>query len=84
MSLAIRCIDGKIAHGDTFHDDRRPDLKADFLLANPAFNISVWGGERLAGDKRWQCGLPQSDGRVDSLSGHQTVGSLGSIATTGG
>jgi type I restriction enzyme M protein len=58
MNLAIRGIDGQIAHGDTFHDDRHPDLKADFILANPPFNISDWGGERLAGDKRWQHGAP--------------------------
>jgi len=58
MNLAIRGIDGQIAHGDTFHDDRHPDLKADFILANPPFNVSDWGGERLAGDKRWQYGTP--------------------------
>ena len=44
----IRGIDsGQIAQGDTFHNDRHPDLKADFILANPPFNISDWGGERL-------------------------------------
>ena len=58
MNLAIRGIDGQIGHGDTFHNDRHPDLKADFILANPPFNISDWGGERLQGDKRWQYGAP--------------------------
>jgi type I restriction enzyme M protein len=58
MNLAIRGIDGQIAHGDTFHNDRHPDLKADFILANPPFNVSDWGGERLANDKRWQYGAP--------------------------
>ena len=58
MNLAIRGIDGQIAHGDTFHNDRHPDLKADFILANPPFNISDWGGERLRGDKRWRYGEP--------------------------
>jgi type I restriction enzyme M protein len=58
MNLAIRGIDGQIAHGDTFHNDRHPDLKADFILANPPFNISDWGGERLRDDKRWQYGAP--------------------------
>lgn len=58
MNLAIRGIDGQIAHGDTFHNDRHPDLKADFILANPPFNISDWGGERLKDDKRWQYGIP--------------------------
>ncbi len=59
MNLAIRGIDsGQIAQGDTFHNDRHPDLKADFILANPPFNISDWGGERLRDDKRWQFGVP--------------------------
>ncbi len=59
MNLAIRGIDsGQIAQGDTFHNDRHPDLKADFILANPPFNISEWGGERLRGDLRWQYGVP--------------------------
>ena len=58
MNLAIRSIDGQIAHGDTFHNDRHPDLKADFILANPPFNISDWGGDRLREDKRWKYGVP--------------------------
>ena len=58
MNLAIRGIDGKIEQGDTFHNDRHPDLKADFILANPPFNISDWGGERLREDKRWKYGAP--------------------------
>ena len=58
MNLAIRGIEGQIAHGDSFHNDRHPDLKADFILANPPFNVSDWGGERLAQDQRWQYGAP--------------------------
>ena len=58
MNLAIRGIDGRIEHGDSFHDDRHPDLKADFILANPPFNVSDWGGERLAEDRRWRYGAP--------------------------
>ena len=58
MNLAIRGIEGQIAHGDSFHNDRHPDLKADFILANPPFNVSDWGGERLTDDKRWQYGTP--------------------------
>ena len=58
MNLAIRGIDGQIAHGDTFHNDRHPDLKADFILANPPFNVSDWGGELLRDDKRWVYGTP--------------------------
>jgi type I restriction enzyme M protein len=58
MNLALRGIEGQIAFGDTFHSDRHPDLKADFILANPPFNISDWGGDRLRDDKRWQYGAP--------------------------
>ena len=58
MNLAIRGIEGQIDHGDSFHNDRHPDLKADFILANPPFNVSDWGGERLVDDKRWQYGTP--------------------------
>jgi len=58
MNLAIRGIDGQIAHGDTFHSDRHPDLKADYILANPPFNVSDWRGELLRDDKRWKYGTP--------------------------
>ncbi|TAK20699.1 MAG: SAM-dependent DNA methyltransferase [Chloroflexota bacterium] len=58
MNLAIRGIDGQIAHGDSFRNDRHPDLKADFILANPPFNISDWGGELLREDRRWRYGAP--------------------------
>jgi len=58
MNLAIRGIDGQIAHGDTFHNDRHPDLRADYVLANPPFNDSDWRGELLADDKRWVYGPP--------------------------
>jgi type I restriction enzyme M protein len=58
MNLAIRGIDGQIAHGDTFHNDGYPDLKADYVLANPPFNDSDWRGDLLKEDKRWQYGVP--------------------------
>jgi type I restriction enzyme M protein len=58
MNLAIRGIEGQIAYGDTFHQDCFPDLKADFILANPPFNVSDWGGERLKDDVRWKYGVP--------------------------
>ena len=58
MNLAIRGIDAQIAHGDTFHNDRHPDLKADYVLANPPFNDSDWRGELLKSDKRWVYGVP--------------------------
>ena len=60
MNLAIRGIDAQIAHGDTFHNDQHPDLKADYVLANPPFNDSDWRGELLKEDKRWVYGVPPS------------------------
>ncbi len=60
MNLAIRGFEANLGaeHADTFHRDLHPDLKADYLLANPPFNISDWGGERLREDKRWKYGTP--------------------------
>ena len=58
MNLAIRGIDAQIGHGDTFHNDKHPDLKADYVLANPPFNDSDWRGELLKNDKRWVYGVP--------------------------
>jgi type I restriction enzyme M protein len=58
MNLAIRGIDAQIGHGDTFHNDKNPDLKADYVLANPPFNDSDWRGELLKDDKRWAYGVP--------------------------
>ncbi|MGH3907541.1 MAG: type I restriction-modification system subunit M, partial [Pseudonocardiaceae bacterium] len=60
MNLAIHGIGADLADrwGDTFHDDRHPDLRADVVLANPPFNISDWGGERLGMDPRWTYGVP--------------------------
>ncbi len=58
MNLAIRGIDAQIGHGDTFHADAHPDLKADYVLANPPFNDSDWRGELLKDDKRWVYGVP--------------------------
>ncbi|MBI3051701.1 N-6 DNA methylase [Candidatus Woesearchaeota archaeon] len=58
MNLAIRGIEANIALGDTFHNDQHKDLKADFILANPPFNISDWGGEHLRDDVRWKYGVP--------------------------
>ncbi|GEA15738.1 hypothetical protein E308F_19820 [Moorella sp. E308F] len=57
MNLARRGIDGRIEQDDTFHNDRFPDLKADFILANPPFNMKEWGAEQLREDKRWKFGV---------------------------
>ena len=58
MNLAIRGIEGRIEQGDTLHNDRFPDLKADFVIANPPFNISDWWHPSLDGDSRWVYGTP--------------------------
>jgi type I restriction enzyme M protein len=60
MNLAIRGIEANLGphHADTFHNDLHKDLRADFILANPPFNMSDWGGERLRNDARWKYGAP--------------------------
>ncbi len=58
LNLAIRGIDANIVHGDAFHADGHKDLKADYVLANPPFNDSDWGGQRLREDQRWKYGVP--------------------------
>lgn len=60
MNLAIRGIDANLGehNADTFHNDLHKGLKADYILANPPFNISDWGGEKLKEDVRWQFGTP--------------------------
>ncbi len=60
MNLAVRGIDADIRWNSdgSFHKDELPDLRSDFILANPPFNISDWGGERLREDARWKYGLP--------------------------
>ena len=60
MNLAIRGIDGNLGkeHADSFHRDLHPDLKADYVLANPPFNDSDWRGDLLKDDKRWKFGTP--------------------------
>lgn len=60
MNLAVRGIDADIRWNNegSFHKDELRDLKFDFILANPPFNVSDWGGERLREDVRWQFGVP--------------------------
>jgi type I restriction enzyme M protein len=60
MNLAIRGIECNLGshNADSFHDDLHKDLKADYILANPPFNISDWGGNRLPLDMRWRYGVP--------------------------
>ena len=76
MNLAIRGIDGDIAWGDTFADDKHQDLRADYLLANPPFNMEDWGYSNVQDDVRWKYGTPpqagarkQKDGSTINVDG---------------
>ncbi len=63
MNLAIRGIDGNLGErdADTFSSDLHKNLRADYILANPPFNIKDWGGERLKDDVRWKYGVPSAN-----------------------
>jgi type I restriction enzyme M protein len=84
MNLAIRGIEVDLGPrwGDTFHNDSHPDLKADYILANPPFNVSDWGGEHLREDPRWRFGAPPTGNAnfawvqhfIHHLSPHGTAG----------
>ena len=60
MNMAIRGIDANFGpyQADTFFNDLHPTLKADFIMANPPFNLSNWGQDKLKDDKRWKYGTP--------------------------
>jgi len=60
MNLAIHGLDGNLAQGaaDTFFNDQHKSIRVDFILANPPFNMSDWGGDKLEEDKRWKYGIP--------------------------
>ena len=62
MNLAIRQIEANLGgeSSDTFRRDLHKDLKADFILANPPFNMKDWGAEHVRGDVRWFYGEPPS------------------------
>lgn len=60
MNMAIRGIDPDLGpyHADTFFNDLHSTLKADFIMANPPFNLSNWGQDKLLEDVRWKYGIP--------------------------
>jgi len=62
MNLAIQGIEADLGKfsADTFYNDLHPTLKADFIMANPPFNLSNWGADKLADDVRWKFGIPPS------------------------
>jgi type I restriction enzyme M protein len=76
MNLAIRQISGNIQWGDSFTNDKHPSLKADYILANPPFNLEDWGFSKVKEDVRWAFGTPpaggarkQKDGSVINVDG---------------
>ncbi|WP_458244324.1 class I SAM-dependent DNA methyltransferase [Streptomyces sp. MAI_2237] len=82
MNLAIHGIDGNLAPrwGDTFADDKHPDLKADFVMANPPFNIKDWA--RDDGDARWKYGVPPRNNANYAWLQHM-ISKLGEKGTAG-
>ena len=70
MNLAVRGIDADIRWNSegTFHKDEHPDLKADYILANPPFNVSDWGGERLREDILWAAHTGRMSGAAGQIS----------------
>ena len=63
MNLAIRGLEANLGkhNADSFHDDQHKTLKANYILANPPFNVSDWGGDRLMDDIRWKYGVPPAN-----------------------
>lgn len=82
MNLAIHGIDGNLGPrwGDTFDDDKHPDLKADFVMANPMFNQKVWA--RKESDHRWKYGVPPKNNANYAWLQH-IVSKLGERGTAG-
>ncbi len=91
MNLAVRHIDADIKWNSegSFHKDEHPDLRADFILANPPFNVSDWGGDRLRGDVRWKkYGVPPKGnanfGWLQHILHHlSTTGTAGVVLANG-
>ncbi|MEU3762356.1 type I restriction-modification system subunit M [Streptomyces albogriseolus] len=82
MNLAIHGIDGNLAArwGDTFADDKHADLKADFVMANPPFNIKDWARDET--DPRWKYGVPPKNNANYAWLQHM-ISKLGEKGTAG-
>jgi type I restriction enzyme M protein len=90
MNLAVRGIDADIKWNSegSFHKDELRDLKADYVLANPPFNISDWGGDRLREDIRWRYGIPPPGNAnfawIQHILHHlSTIGTAGVVLANG-
>ncbi len=73
---------------DSFFTDQHQTLKADFILANPPFNMSRWGAERLASDARWRFGIPPEGNAnfawVQHIASHMAAGGTAGIVLANG
>jgi len=90
MNVAIRGLEANLgsSYADTFFDDQHPTLKADFIMANPPFNLSDWGADKLQNDKRWVYGLPPSGNANFAWMQHMIhhlspVGRIGMVLANG-
>ena len=90
MNVAIRGLEANLgkAPADTFFDDQHPLLKADFIMANPPFNLSDWGADKLQNDKRWVYGVPPSSNANFAWMQHMIhhlspVGRIGLVLANG-
>lgn len=90
MNLAIRGIEANLGDhaADTFFDDQHPTLKADFVMANPPFNLSDWGAEKLQEDVRWRYGIPPAGNANFAWLQHMIhhlspVGKIGMVLANG-
>jgi type I restriction enzyme M protein len=90
MNLAVRGIDAEIKWNSdgSFHKDELRDLRADFILANPPFNISDWGGDRLREDVRWKYGTPPPGNAnfawVQHIAHHLAPGGVAGVVLANG
>ena len=90
MNLAIRGIEADLgaSNADTFHKDQHPTLKADFILANPPFNLDRWGADKLLDDPRWKYGIPSDSNAnyawIQHMVSHlSTNGRIGLVLANG-
>lgn len=90
MNLTIRGIEADLGPyaADTFHNDLHKTLKADYILANPPFNLSGWGGEQLKDDYRWKYGIPPAGNAnfawLQHMISHMSVeGRIGMVLANG-
>ncbi len=90
MNLAIRGIEADLGRtwANSFHADQHPGLKADFILANPPFNVSDWGGEHRAEDPRWAYGKPPLNNAnfawLQHIASHLAPGGVAGVVLANG